>query len=390
MNEQEKLALPEGFEDPNYGGGQYQNWALKDGTSLVLRILPPMKSLRGRKDYGQFWYTHFWEGNNPKDPGKRKSHPVLCIQEKDFRQGGMIVKRCPLCDKRNKYQDRLKAIEAAGRTKGASKQAIAKAQQPVNVWLKNHGNDGKWRLYVIDKQGKLGVLRITHTCMKQLREEVKKLLQKEINPMGVRGIWWEFTRVGTGFQTKDNVQPARISRPDGSEVYDFHVLTAEIAAAALEALPDLNEEMERIRRPDEVLEQLANTDDPAEVNRILGIRDQAEEGDDMDLEGAAPAEGGEAVSEVDDSFDEPKPAARAAAKPATPPPAEEPAVEEEDEEAVLARKMAELKAKKAAAAKAGAKPAAPAAAAPKVTPKATESFDPATASDEDFEAAFAE
>lgn len=383
-------ALPEGFDDPNYGGGQYENWALKDGTSLVLRILPPMKSLRARKDYGQFWYTHFWEGNNPKDPGKRKSHPVLCIQEKDFRQGGMITKRCPLCDKRAKYQDRLKAIEAAGRTKGATKAAVAKAQQPVNMWLKNHGNDGKWRLYAIDKQGKLGVLRITHTCMKQLREEVKKLLQREINPMGARGIWWEFSRTGTGFQTKDTVHPSRIARPDGSEILDFHVLTPEIAAAALQALPDLNEEMERIRRPEEVLEQLAVTDDPTEVNRILGIKDQVEEGD---LEAEAGSEGGaaegavEGVSDIDDSFDEPKPAAKAAAKPAAPAP--EP--EEEDEEAKLERLLAESRAKKAAAAnKAAAKPAAPPKAAAGQTPKAEATFDPASASEEDFDAAFAE
>lgn len=382
----------EGFDDPNYGGSKYENWSLKEDSTAMYRILPAMKSLRKKKDYTQFWYTHFWKGQNPKSPEKSRSIPILCIQEKDFQRGGMVTKECPLCKKRETVKNRIKSIEAQGAAKGASKTQIAKVCQPHNVWLKDHGHDGKYRVYALNKAGQLGVLRLTSTCMKKLRDKTKKLVQDGYSPMSLqKGVWWQFTRSGKGFNTEDEVEVARIDRGDGSSVMDFHAISNEIAQAALETLPDFDEEQKRIAYPEEVLEALAAcNDDPAEVNRILGIgvEEASDEGgfelDDEPAPTTTKKAAGPAVELEDDEFGE-EPAAAAAAP------------EADDEEARLEAQLAASRAKKAAAAAAAA--AAPKATAPapaakavaKSTPApAAAALDPSTATDEDFDNIFSQ
>jgi hypothetical protein len=271
--------LPEGFADASYGAGKFESFGLKPNSTAIYRILPPMKSLRAKRDYGDFSYTHFWRGIDPRDPGKTKVMPILGIEERDYRRNGLVIKKDPLVELRKTYLDKLDFIEAVGKEKGKSKAEISKAQAPVKEWLKDHGYSGKWHLYVIDKSGKFGVLRISNKLMKTLRDQVKELVARDINPMGVKGIFWKFTRVGDGFLEADKVVPNRIPQPDGSDPLDFHILTAEIGAMALEALPDFEEEKQKISYPVEVMEALAaSSGTPEEVSRILGVKAQDDRG----------------------------------------------------------------------------------------------------------------
>jgi hypothetical protein len=268
QSQAENYSLPEGFDDPSTGGNNYENLSLKPDTDVVYRILPAMKSLRARRDFTQFWYTHFWKGRNPKDPTKTKSVPILCIQEKDFRNGGMITKQCPLCEKREEVKNQIKIVEAKILEKKGTKAQVQKAVQPYNIWLKDHGHDGKYRIYVLDEGGKLGVLRLNSTCVKKLREEIRRATKEGYEPLSGRaGLWCQFSRRGTGFDVDDTVR-FLTDRP-------AHMLDASLAKTALEVLPDFDEEQARIRYSEEQLQALASmeTDDPDEVNRILGIRD---------------------------------------------------------------------------------------------------------------------
>lgn len=383
------MEMPEGFEDPSYGGGKFENWSLKKDSSALYRILPAMKSLKRRKDYGDFWYTHFYKGLDPKNPTKFRAHPILCIQEKDWRNGGVITKRCPLCEKRNEKMNRKKAIEAKGASMKKTKAEIAKACNAENLWLKDHGHDGKWRLYATDKTGAVGVLKLNNRCMKDgVRVKAKKLVADGHTPMGVKGIFFEFTRHGDGFQTPDEVQPHRLEREDGSSVLDFHVFTPELARLALDVLPDFDDEKERIRYSEEVLEALAAcSDDPAEVNLILGIGTEAS--------ASEPADNGPVTDVGGDEFGDAVTEAIGADLKAA---VTETETEEDDEEAELAAALAAAKAKKAAKAAEAARLAAPKASAPKAETEApakaktkTEpaaEFDPTTGTDEDFDGLF--
>jgi len=278
-----QMQMPEGFEDPNYGGSSYENWSLKEDSTELYRILPAMKSLTKVRDYSQFWYTHWWKGRSIKGDDKLRSYPILCHQERVFSNGSStITKECPLCQKRDKHKAKVAEIEAIGRSKGASKIQLSKALAPYVQWLKDHGHDGKYRVYAINKSGQFGVLRLTPTCMRKLRAKVKALIANGLTPMGVRGVWWEFSRTGTGFNTEDEVHPHRIERDDGSSIVDFHILDKATAVTALSSLPDFSEEIEKIRYSAETMQAIASSnDDPDEVTKLLGLNVEAPREEDL-------------------------------------------------------------------------------------------------------------
>ncbi len=381
MSEQ-TYEMPEGFADPSFGGATYETVSLKEDTTVLYRILPSMKSLAKAKENGKFWKTHWGrKGRIGGKDGKLRHRPFLCIQEKDFRNGGIITVPCAACTEREGYENKYKAIEAKGKEKGLSKAEIAKALSPTAAWLKDHGCDGKWRFPALNKAGQPVILKLTHTAQKTLKEEAKKLLQNGHTPMGVRGIWWEFTRTGSGFNTKDDVRPHRISRPDGSEVLDFHVLTSEIAVMALETLPDLNEEMEKQRITASQIEELIGCgDDPDEVDRILGIKESKSYGssraDSTSAEADPIAADDEETAQQAAVGQWKKPAQKAV---------EAVSADEDDDEAAALAALAAARAKKA---KAAAKPAAVATKTKAAPVEPPAGFDPLTPSEEELDNMF--
>jgi hypothetical protein len=182
----------------------------------------------------------------------------------------------------------------------------------------------------------------------------QKLSQQGYDPFGQKGVWLEFNRSGTGFETVVDVQPLRtVEMVNGRrvEVVAESELTYDLAAQALDVCPDLNELMESYRLSEEQVRTIAEgSGDPEEVDAVWGWSQKSAEAP------SAPAVRQEAPAPV-----QPKPAPVQAPAPApvavkAAPVVAPPAVEELDEEALLLQKLQEARAKKLAAA---AKPAAP-------------------------------
>jgi hypothetical protein len=301
---QEDLLLPTGFGSPSGSNRNYETWKLKQkDDEIVIRILPLMKSLLKRDDFGLFWKLHFgWNGRNPKDVTKVQYHPFLCVEEKSY---GMITQECPACNYRNSYlkkletakidmENQIKAKQELGRSKNIPEDQIAKAVsklreeclakiKPLSEWVNNHGADGKFRIPCINKQGQFGIFLAPYGVVKQLKEEIRNLKTRNypgtdipMQAAGRKGVWFKITRSGNASPTSDTAKPCRIVREDGAEVLDFHVISNEQLQQAQDRLPDLEEmrELARIRLDQmEALIQLdkdgGGSSDPLEVDLIL-------------------------------------------------------------------------------------------------------------------------
>jgi hypothetical protein len=155
--------------------------------------------------------------------------------------------------------------------------------------LREHGVDGKARLYAYDKAGRVGVLEIPYSLAKSLKEEMKKLTNghypgtdKNINPTGRIGVFFEFARVGKAGPKSDSVQPHRINKViQGEEVQvlDFFRIPDCLLQTAQDALPDLIELRDRQRLTDEQVQKLVDATEigggsvePNVVDEIMGVK----------------------------------------------------------------------------------------------------------------------
>ena len=280
-------SLPEGFGQTNYSNTRYETWRLKDDSSLTLGIFPPMKCLLQSGQLFEYWAIHWgWKGTNG-DPSKKPFHrPFLCLNKKDY---GMTVHECSADVLRKKYQDRVQSIQVRGKELGKDEAAIKRATQKDVDWLREHGVDGKARLYAYDKAGRVGVLEIPYSLAKSLKDEMRKLTNghypgtdKNINPTGRVGVFFEFTRVGKAGPKSDSVQPHRINKTiQGEEVQvlDFYRIPDSLLQTAQSVLPDLIELRDRQRLTDEQVQQLVDATEagggsvePNVVDSIIGIK----------------------------------------------------------------------------------------------------------------------
>jgi hypothetical protein len=380
----------EGFESPSYNGSKFEQFSVKDGSTLY-RVLPGIKSLAKRKEWHCYWATHFWMGKDARNPDKDRVHPILCVEERDWARGGMITQECPLCQKREEVKKKIAAIEAAGLSRGMPKSKIAAATADLQKWMKNHGRDGKYRVYAINENEQVGILKLATTAMRALKEKINKLVSRNHDPLGRKGVWFEFSRTGTGFSTNYSVEPATYEQESGAVMLRFHELKKNLWQTALEVLPDMEDEKKRISYPLETLVRLAeNGDDPAAVNEILGIRNQTESGySDSNPESGAQNVPDEDFGDFGTSAEAPpagKPAAApaapatpAAASKPTPTPEKEPT--QEDEDAEMEAEIAAIRARKAAA-RAGVKNES------KPAPKVDSAADLAADADDDLDSIF--
>ena len=284
--------LPTGFGKANYSNARYETWRLKEDSTLILGILPPLKSLLKSNSLFEFWVNHWgWAGQNG-DPSKKPfQRPFLCLQEKDY---GMIIKECPVCNLRKKFSDRVEAIRVRGKEQGKDDPACNKDAARELEWLRVHGVDSKCRLYAYNKSGQVGVLEIPYSLAKDLREKLKNLVNrrypgtdKPVNPTGRVGVIFEFSRTGKGFQSKYKVEPHMITKTlEGQEVevLDFYRIPDETLALAQSTLPDLSELRDRNRITVEQAEALVKATregsgsvEPAIVDKILGVKQAVQE-----------------------------------------------------------------------------------------------------------------
>jgi hypothetical protein len=390
--------MSNGFGTPQYGnsnGPRYENWRLKtpdaskgeQKTSFICRIIPPMKSLAESGKWAFYHGQHFgYAGVNPRDPDKVKQRPFACVKKEDFRTK-MVTVACAACDIIDEKFEEKKRREAEYKAQGLSDSAIKERLEPLTAWLKRHNCDRKWHLNVMTPEGKFGVLQIPHSVKKQLDQKIDELREKKkIDPIAIdQGVWFNFTRMGK-FPVTDGVEWVMEGFERDGETFERikkAPLTEEQCKNALEILPDLARETVKFISVQQVVQIVASSGDPEEIDRIWqqGTRTEQRERTPVSARASAPA-----------TTPVPQPAATApAAAPVTT--ATAPATTSEDDEiAEYEKKIAAMKAAKAAKAAAPASAPAPApkpAAPTTVTgPASADDEDPESLSDEEFYAKF--
>jgi hypothetical protein len=310
--ENDDLALPEGFSADGGSEAKFEYRKLKRADDEIFeRLLPAWGSLLGRFGLGVYSKLHYgWKVRDPKNPTKISNRPFLCVEE---RQGKMVTKECPACNLMKTYQDKktaimqaeaekLSAVRAKATEKGLNEDQLNKGlakvieefkQQKVDVakWLSDHNADGKVRLHTINKSGKLGVLSLPYGTVKKLIKEktdietrdypasIAKGRKVKVQANGMCGVFFKITRKGNASKDSDSVVVNRIVNDDGSEMVDFHKITADFLLYAEKALPDLVQMMEDTRISSEKIQQLVDhcvacggSCDPDEVESIMGPR----------------------------------------------------------------------------------------------------------------------
>lgn len=356
-------------------------------TTLILRLLPSMKSYRDSGEWKFFYGQHYgYAGVNPRDASKPRSRPFGCIQKKN--RNKEIEVRCPKCDQMTKFETKKKAREdelAKENGIGDDKESRGssdfyeikkndKKYQALAQWLSKHNCDKKFWINVMSKDGEFGVLQLSYTTtMEKLIPLLKKLADGTETGEKVdafdpgAGMWLKFTRSGKIPRVVDNitVYEELVEVPGTTKKAKVSLsapMTQEQIEKALKVCPDLKTDVVKFI-PVETIQALVDcSGDPEEVDRIWQPTDKK-------VEKKAPAvETGGVDAATDESFVDDDLGPPADEKPAEQPKTEvktqkvetkaeelAPAAEEDDEEAVLLKKAAEARARKEAAKAASAK-----------------------------------
>jgi hypothetical protein len=362
-------------EIPIDGGGRYKRWRMEDGKPLILRILPPMKSLLdvgdGRSAYASFDTKLFISGADPLDETKTKSWCIASMEESEFRERErVVIVHDPIIEMIRPYMTKRDAIQKAGEDQKIDKAELAKQVKPYSDFLRHNSISGKWSFYAMDRNGEFGVLELNNTMKKTLMEKAKAYAAEHDNenPFGIeKGIFWVFTRTGKRFPITDtlDIYRTKVTASVGGkdvqvETIETHNFTEELEVLALRVLPDFAEERARIGYSKAVHEQIAAAKgDLKKIRDIMVAADKAK-GDAA----RAKAQAASAAPVVTPTFDDPageveetaaEPevaatstemvAAAANTETAVEPEPEVPA--EDDEEAKLMAQLAAMKASKA-------------------------------------------
>jgi hypothetical protein len=276
-----------GFGKPKYGnnsssGNFPKTFRLKEGTTTVVRILPPMKSLAESGEWAKYIGTHFgYKGVNPKDPSKPVYRTFRCIQERDLRTK-MITQDCPECDLIAQREEELEAIEARAKAEGHSSDEIEELVKPHKDWLREHNLDRKWYLNVRTQEGEHGTLLLSHKTKKLLDQKILSLQTDDgIDALDLdQGVWFVFKRSGRGVETQDTVDVEYESVRDAStgrvsRTVKLAPLSPAEAERALKECPDLAKAVREISYEQIKLLTLSSGD-PEDVDAIFAMGQKRE------------------------------------------------------------------------------------------------------------------
>jgi hypothetical protein len=338
----EAVSVRAQFGKPKYGAKTgHKTWRVIENEQNVYRILPPLKSGMEDGTWAIFLAQHFGYGGVDKaDAGKTKARPFACPKKENFTTK-MVTVSCAECDKIEAQKDLLEARKKVLETEGRTEEEIDSILAPLKSWCKNHNQDRKWYLNVMNEKGEFGVLAIPHKAYQKLKL-VRERKEKEtgFDPIGDldNGLWFDFRRTGKGRLTEYDVFVVEETVDVGGRK-----LKADKAAPlsdaqleqALKECPDLVvNALMRVVSTEQVAMLVASSGDPEEVDAILGSPSKVESS-------VSPAK---KVS-----------AANAAAQAVKPAAVSTPVMD--DEEAELRRQLAEATKRKAAGVKVAPKPA---------------------------------
>lgn len=271
-----------GFGKPKYShnssndSGFYKIFKMESDKDLVVRVLPPMKSLAESGKWGVFHSVHYgYQGLNKKDPSKTQARPFRCVEQKNFKTG-MITQSCPECLEIRRKEEQLSERQAAlSNRSDMSAEEKETVLSPLKRFLKDHNLDRKWHINVMALDGAFGVLQISHRVRKQLDSLIQRIEQEEnvdaLDPE--TGVWFNFRRTGKRLECVDTVEAVYVREDINGRkvnVLKSGKLTEQQVQDALAKCPDLNETTRAISL--EQINALINSSgDPEEVDRILSM-----------------------------------------------------------------------------------------------------------------------
>jgi hypothetical protein len=236
------------FGKPKYGGNSFaKNIKPKEGAALVVRILPPIKSLAESGEWAIYHGIHYgYKGVNPRDPNKPIFKTFRCIEERDFKTK-MVKQDCPECDLIKHWEDELETILANAKKDGLTKEDTEEMASAHRAWLKEHNCDRKWHMNVKQENGEFAVLTLSHKTKKNILEP---LIQKLLTDEGIdalepeQGVWFRITRTGKQIEAVDHIEAVEEAVKDPttgriSKTTKLAPLTEADEQKALKECPDL-------------------------------------------------------------------------------------------------------------------------------------------------------
>lgn len=311
----------------------------------IYRIIPPIKTGIEDGRWTAFFAQHFGYGGVDKsDAKKTKARPFACPKKENFNTK-MVLVPCAECDKIESQKallaSRQQALEAEGRTEEEIDALLA----PLKSWCRNHNQDRKWYMNVMNQAGEFGTLAIPHKAMGKLKARIEECQKDEDigDPMDFdKGAWFDFRRTGKGRTTEYDVFIHKVKVDIGGGKKAEIAKPAPLSDAQLEQVlkecPDLLVgSLMRVVSTEQVAMLVASSGDPEEIDAIMGTAVKVEESASPKPKFSAANQAAQAV----------KPAAPA-----------QPSLQiSGDEEAELERQLAAARAKRLAAQKAEVAPA---------------------------------
>lgn len=327
------------------GEGNYpKTFKIKQGktadeeTHNIFRVLPAMMRQIKTGRIAEFHKVHYGYKVPGRQPDKQIAKPFVCTEVMDF-QTKMITKRCPECDNIRakqeelkdtdvsfdaKAKERVRAMQAAGKPKTEIQKEITRLANekkallaPLNDWLRAHNQERKWHVNVKSLEtGGLGDIHISNTLWKEMKTCIKKMTDawKGDSLAPNRGFWIDIIRTGNG----SGVMPGSAARdkveivqelldpanPMGGSKPKLAPLTKEDAERAKTACRDVADPSPALVLDEEIIEMLVNCDEsPEEVDRIMKLRQVANDPKQDDVPQKASGKAKEAVNESEGQGD---------------------------------------------------------------------------------------
>lgn len=173
-----------------YGGNKRKYFKLKDGDS-TFRILPPIGDLAEDGRWSVFYSVHYGYQNS-----KKQGRAFLSSLIKN-RKTGMI-------ESPDAALERIQVLKAQLETAKKAKDTatVQKLLEYVGGPKSRYNLDSNHYMNVMDEQGNIGVLKIRHRAKLALDATIKKLRDKNVDPLSLdNGRFFVFNRTGSGPET---------------------------------------------------------------------------------------------------------------------------------------------------------------------------------------------
>lgn len=216
-----------------YGITQKKYFKLKDGESKF-RILPPLGDNADKGIWSMFYKVHYGYKNSK---GKLRVFQSSLVMN---RQTKMVEVPDAAYQRIKDLKLKLEEAKNAG-----NKAVVEKLGKLVSGQKPMYNLDSNHYMNVIDEQGNIGVLKLRHRAKTALEVQIKKLREKNVDPLSVdNGRFFTFTRTGTELDTSFSVEVTKkeIEVPGVGRVQQevVHQLNDELISRLSEEAADLS------------------------------------------------------------------------------------------------------------------------------------------------------